>query len=192
MPRVTLNSGELLWSGEHWIVFLREEGASSDSAKVSLYHTRWSPAGEGNVALIRHATAKEWNAVVTDNRELAAWIAKHFFVSSDYYDPALPVVDGVFSRLGDIREEPMWLIGAGDRGLMAGWKVKEPPVIASGEFSEGHEHFTILCFTDEAWIEVGGKPVPGRPYPRDIWKPSIGGERSSCVFALAETFLKKR
>jgi hypothetical protein len=25
---------------------------------------------------------------------------------------------------------------------------------------------------------------------RDIWKPTIGGERSSCVFALAETLIE--
>ncbi|MBV7326894.1 hypothetical protein KFU94_01270 [Chloroflexi bacterium TSY] len=38
--------------------------------------------------------------------------------------------------------------------------------------------------------KINDPPVPGQPYTRHPWKKSIGGERSSCVFALAETMIK--
>jgi len=39
-------------------------------------------------------------------------------------------------------------------------------------------------------MKLDGRAVEGKPYTRDIWKKSIGGDRSSCVFALAETFIR--
>jgi len=44
-----------------------------------------------------------------------------------------------------------------------------------------------LFFTSEASVDLDGRRIEGKPSMRDIWKPTIGGERSSCVFALAET-----
>jgi hypothetical protein len=52
MSRPRINPGNLVWSGEHWINYLREPGAVSDSGMVSLYHTRYSSAGEGNIAFV--------------------------------------------------------------------------------------------------------------------------------------------
>ena len=34
-----------------------------------------------------------------------------------------------------------------------------------------------------------GEAVEGQPFTTDIWHDSIGGDRSSCCFALAETFV---
>ena len=34
------------------------------------------------------------------------------------------------------------------------------------------------------------RQIEGEPYRRDIWQQSIGGERSSCVVALSETFIE--
>ena len=42
---VSVHTGKLIWSGEHWINAIRREGDESPSAWVSLFHTRYSPAG---------------------------------------------------------------------------------------------------------------------------------------------------
>lgn len=44
--------------------------------------------------------------------------------------------------------------------------------------------------TDEGAITLNGRTVEGRPYVRETWKSSIGGDRSSCVIALSETFIQ--
>ena len=65
----------------------------------------------------------------------------------------------------------------------------EPPVVAHGHLRPGDWCFTVLYFAQEAEIHLNGRRVPGAPFTRDIWRSSIGGDRSSCVYALAETFL---
>ena len=39
--------GDLLFSGEHWINYLRLPGRGEDSAMVSIYRGRFSPVGPG-------------------------------------------------------------------------------------------------------------------------------------------------
>ena len=47
-----LSQGPLLWSGEHWILYLRPPGSQVDSGQLSLYYAAYSPAGRGTVAYI--------------------------------------------------------------------------------------------------------------------------------------------
>jgi hypothetical protein len=48
-------------------------------------------------------------------------------------------------------------------------------------FRQELDFFTMLFFVDEATITLNGQPVPGRPYLREIWRKSIGGDRNSGV-----------
>ena len=188
---VQIHRGRLVWSGEHWINALRRHGEQKPSAWFSLFHTRWSARGEGNAAQLV-VPSLGLDMVCTDNRELAAWVTERFFQHSTVYNPDAPVVDAIFSRAGDVRREPAWVIETRGpkHGVVARWSVREEPVIASGSFKPGTEHFTALFFTNESSVEVDGRPVEGAPYLRDIWAPTIGGQRSSSVFALAETLLE--
>ena len=187
---VAVHSGQLIWSGEHWINALRPEGAESPSAWISLFHTRYSSAGEGNVAQVMISGETGFSIVCTDSRELTQWITSMFLSRSSYYDRDAPVVEARFQRTGDITRDPEWLIETDKHRVVARWHVTEPPVIADGSFRSGSEHFTLLFFTDNATVELDGRSIDGKPFRRDIWKPTIGGERSSCVFALAETLIE--
>jgi hypothetical protein len=138
---------------------------------------------------VRIGGPKGFHAVCTDNAELGRFITERFFMRVDYFEKGLPVVEARFSREGDVRRDPAWVIQAKEHRIVARWHVKDAPVIADGTFRPGTEHFTVLFFTDEASVEIDGTGIDGRPYPRDIWKRSIGGDRSSCVFALAETLI---
>lgn len=67
-----------------------------------------------------------------------------------------------------------------------------PPVIMSGYWPKDEvprDVFSLLYFTEGAFIAIDGRSIEGEPYQRDIWRQSIGGDRSSSVFALAETFV---
>src|SRR5262249_43957719 len=82
---VTILPASLVWSGEHWVNFLREAGAESDSAKISFFHLRYSPAGEGNVAVVRISSQPGFDAVCTDNRTVVSFAVDFFFRKLDYY-----------------------------------------------------------------------------------------------------------
>src|SRR5438046_6472604 len=90
---VTIHTGNLLWLGEHWINSLRPTGVEKPSAIVSHFHTRYSPAGEGNAALIRIGGPKGFHAVCTDNAELGRFVTERFFKRVDYFDAGLPTAE---------------------------------------------------------------------------------------------------
>jgi hypothetical protein len=187
---VSIHDGTLVWIGEHWINALRPEGAAAPSAWVSLFHTDYSREGEGNVAQVLISGGSRVSFVAADNLELARYLNHEFLSRSSVRDPDAPIVSARFRREGDVRREPAWVIETDAHRIVARWRVTGPPVIAEGSFRTGTEHFTVLFFTDEASVELDGKRIEGKPYSRDIWKPTLGGDRSSCVFALAETLIQ--
>jgi hypothetical protein len=187
---VRLHSGNLLWLGEHWINAIRRPNEQQPSAWVSLFHTRWSTHGEGNAAQIFIPGENGLSVVCGDRTGLMKWINERFFVHSSVRDPNAKLVPATFRREGDSHKDPAWVIETMGRTIIARWRVTEPPVIASGSFKEGTEHFTALFFTDDSSVELDGRRIEGSTYPRDIWMKSIGGMRSSSVFALAETLME--
>lgn len=183
-----LQRGTLEWTGEHWISMLRTDHGT-DSAVVSHYSLRISPAGEGNVAVVRVGGEDGLHAVCTDNADLLDWALPRLFGGSAYWHAELPVAESTFSRWGDATREAGWRIDTvAGRRVVTGWTVAAPPEVLNTPWRDDQEVFSILYFTDQASVELDGVAIAGSPYPRDIWQDALGGERSSCVFALSESF----
>jgi len=184
--------GTVKWSGEHWINYVRRPGETQDSGSVSLYHTKYSSAGEGTVAFVMIPDAGI-DAIYTDSAELAEWTIETMIRGrGNQFDRDIPVVEATLTRGGDIRKNPSWNIEANEHTIVSTWNVTDPAVIHWGAAPVGIPNlhiFSLLYFTYDTELAVDGKSVDGKPYPRDIWQNSIGGDRSSCVFALAETTL---
>ena len=180
------------WSGEHWINYLHRSGDDIDSGSVSIYHTRYSSAGEGTVALVIIPEAGI-DAIYTDNRELASWTYSEMIRGrGNQFDHEMPVIDATLSRGGDIRETPSWTIQAADTKLQSVWKITEPATVHWGPAPSGKKDvqiFSLLYFTWDTSLTVQGQSINGEPYSRDIWRTTIGEDRSSCVLALSETLL---
>ena len=184
--------GKVHWSGEHWINYLRRSGETVDSGSFSLNHTRYSEAGEGSVAFVIIPDAGI-DVTYTDNRELAQWTFENMICGrGNQFDHEMPVADASVRRTGDIRTSPSWTIASDDHAIASTWTVTEPAVIHWGPAPSGMENiqiFSLLHFTGDTELTCDGRPIDGQAYTRDIWRSSIGGDRSSCVFALAETFV---
>ena len=74
------------------------------------------------------------------------------------------------------------------------WRAVETPVVSyRGDDPQVYAQrslFNVLLFAREAEIHANGVRVAGAPYADGRWRPVIGGgDRSSCVVALAETFI---
>ena len=182
--------GTIRWSGEHWINYLRRDGEDADSGSFSLYHTHYSEAGAGTVVYV-DVPGAGLAASCTDNRELADWMFDQMIRGrGNQFDRDLPVVDAICRRGGDVRTNPSWTIEADGHTIVSTWNVTEPATIHWGPTPSGIPNvqiFSLLFFTYDVSLTCDGDAVEGKPYPRDIWRPTIGSDRSSCVFALAET-----
>ena len=187
-----MNGGSraLVWSGEHWINYLRPPGAESDSGMVSLYHSNYSSAGEGTVAFVDIQGQPGFAGVCTDNRELAEFITEMMIRGrGNPFDRDLPLLEAEFTRGGDTLSAPSWTIQAGEDCVVATWDSIQAPLVGPQVLGASIV-FTVLFFTDEGGITLNNRPVIGAPYPREIWRPSLGDAHSSCVFALAETMVQ--
>ena len=190
MTRSVVNPGTLYWSGEHWINYLRVRGSDKNSAMVSLYHTRYSAAGEGNVAFIEITAPTPFVGICSDNVEVAQFIQSMIRGRNNPFDREMTTAEAAIYRLGDIRSDPGWVIETEAHRIEATWQALKRPIVAEGPaptFGPDRDFFTVLFFAQQATITIDGQPCQGEPYERDIWAPTIGGLRSSCVFALAET-----
>ena len=189
-------SGNLLWSGEHWIAYLRRPGEESNSASVGVYHTRWSPAGEGNVALIHIEGEGGFSAAVTDNRAVYDFTMERVRAAAPddpFNDLDLPLLEGSLVRGGDVRSAPYWLITVGGRTVVATWSDLVTPFIMNGKAPNDRGvavAFSVLIFGDGGSIALDGAQAPGDPYTREGWRriTGPGGPASSFCFALAETY----
>lgn len=185
--------GRLLWSGEHWICFLRTAGTREDSVRVSLYRSAYSPAGEGHVAFVD--LPDHFRAVMTDNRALLEFIHETMFRGkAPPFGSGLPVVNADFRREGDLKESPSWVMETGKRRLSVTWSRLEPATLAyrgDPELQRQRPAFTVLFFCQGARVLLDGRRIEGTPYPRKIWREALaGGDRSSCVIAIAETMIR--
>ena len=184
----------LVWSGEHWIAYLREQDDAPDNGRVSLYHIRFSGAGEGKVAFVD--IPRETGGLIgiyTDNQDVAQFVIEHVVrgnSNNPYYDHELSIVDASINQVGDIRTDPSWEIEAGDDKVVVTWTSIHPALILEGPgpFIKGASvTHSILFFTNEATITLNGALTGGVPYVRSEWMPAIGRQGMSTVFAISET-----
>lgn len=188
---VALNRGPLLWSGEHWILYLRLPESQVDSGQLSLYCAAYSPVGRGTVAYIDVPGSKGLTAVCTDNSDLADFItATMIRGSNNPFNRDLPQWRATFSRAGRMDRNPSWTIQSEHHTLTATWEQLESPLVGPPTINP-YIVFTVLIFA-AAGCNSTAWPYPAAPIPRDAWRKSLGQVRSSCCFALAETMVADR
>ena len=189
MTSASLSHGPLLWSGEHWILYLRQPGSQVDSGQLSLYCAAYSPVGRGTVAYIDIPGSEGLTAVCTDNPDLADFItATMIRGSNNPFDRDLSQIPATFRRAGCIDRDPSWTIRSEHHTLTATWEQLESPLVGPPTVNP-HIVFTVLIFAAAGQMRLDDMAVLGCPYPRDAWSKSLGQARSSCCFALAETMV---
>jgi hypothetical protein len=196
MTRPTVNPGKVVWSGEHWINYLRGTDEQAHSGMVSLYHVRYSPIGEGTVAFVDIGGDDGLCAVCADNRELVPYLVEHILRARGkgvhHFDRDLPVLDATFARGGSVTATPSWEIRTARDRIVATWMDPEPPFLAELPAPSGLDNadfYSVFFFTPRAAIELNGRRVNGQPYTEVLPSTHVGGERSSCMFALSETMV---
>ena len=188
MPGDPLSQGTLIWSGEHWLNYLRRPGADTDSALLSLYHAHYSAGGEGTVAFVD--IPGRFTGACTNSREFARFIIETMIRGSgNPFDCDMPLLDATLERSGDVRTAPCWTIQTPDHRIASTWSGLQEPLVGPPTINK-YIVFTVFCFADQGSIVFDGRNVEGRPYPREGWRQNLGEPGSSSMFALAETMIQ--
>ena len=175
------------------MLYLRRPGEVANSGSVSLYVTRYSPVGEGTVALVgAHGEPGVAPIFCAEKPELADFIAENVISwQGSPFERDAPVVNATFTRGGDVRTAPHWRIDTGEDVVEAQWSRINAAVIMDRPLQSGDVVIThsLLFFADAAAITVNGNRVEGEPFVRENWRRAIGRPGSSCCFALSETMV---
>lgn len=189
MARPQHSLGNLIWCGEHWLLYLRHPGTETDSARISLYHAYYSPGGEGTVAFVDIPGNPGFRGMCTDHRAFAQFIVEHMIRGrGGPWDRDLFSYEATFTRGGTTYQSPSWTIQTPGAEIVARWGELQPPLVGPPTVNK-QIIFTVLTFADEGRVTLNGAAVEGKPYPREVWRQNLGTPHSSCVFALAETMI---
>lgn len=179
-----------IWSGIHYLLYLRESGAEEDSARFSLFQTEYSPAGGGHAGFLHIdpscMPSAPASAVYTDNPEMAEWLYNRMYRDSDNSLAACGnrVITARFGRGGDMRQRLGYSIDSGDGTVGAAWTDLETPFVHHGVAGRsGLYTYCLFVVANGAGLEVNGTMVPGDLYARQDWIPLVGRPLSSCLIA---------
>lgn len=182
----------LVWSGEHWIAYLKNHDNQADVGRVSLYRVIYSAAGEGHVAFV-DIPDEALTGIYTDSVKLADFLIKTVArgtSNNNFYRHDMPIFEADISRGGDVRTMPSWTIATEDVAVETVWSSIHQPIILEGPGPTNNDAavtHSLLFFANEATISFNGKSVGGVVYVRDQWIRAIGRQGTSAVFAIAET-----
>ena len=136
MGRPMVNQGRLYWTGQHWINYIRPVNADENSGMVSLWHTHYSSAGEGNVAYVLIEDGSSYQRICTDSPETAAFIQRWMGGRGGMYDMNLEITRATFTRDGGILDSPSWTIETADDLITARWSDLQSPALLEAPRSE--------------------------------------------------------
>ena len=182
------SQGRLLWSGEHWIAYLRDIDSDQDTGMVSLYSAYASPAGRGTAAFVEIPGDNGFKGLCTDNVAFAEF-ARTQVVPSSPFDHEMPTVEAKLERDGDTRLSASWTIRTGQHEIGVSWQSLQEPIVGP-PIPHPKIVFTILVFADAGSICLDRMIVSGDPFLRQAWAASLGRPMSSFCFALAETVIQ--
>ncbi len=161
---------------------------------MSIWHTDYSDAGEGNVALASIPGERGIRAFYTDNPDLVPFISDNVIrweVSP--FEKDFPVVQATISRGGQTHGTPSWTIDDGTHFIDVRWtEIQEPYILdePSVELHGAAVTHSLLFFCDGLSIKVDGEEVDGEVFEREGRAAVIGKPGTSAVYALAETMCR--
>ncbi|MBI2195101.1 MAG: hypothetical protein HYU36_24220 [Planctomycetes bacterium] len=199
-PRPIVNPGTVAWAGDHLLLYLKMPDVEQETTLISFYHTVYSPAGNGNTALVLcDRDGDGWSpddlrAIYTDNEGLTAWVRETLVRKPDHpiRQTDLPVLSATFEAQGHIGRQWTEILRAAGMEIRMSWWNFETPIYVEGprgSFGPDYDIFSLLCPSRAATVKINGRKAVGSPYPREIWRATTGRALSSTLIAVAEVLI---
>lgn len=129
MARSKNTLGTLIWSGEHWVNYLRPRQQYC-SGMVSLYHATTVLLARERWRLwisLERPVSREF--VPTTGSLPSLSLETMIRGRGNIFGRDLPLVAATMTRSGDIREAPSWTIEAGANHIVVTWANIQPPLV---------------------------------------------------------------
>lgn len=191
--------GTVDWSGENPGMYLKETPDGPFVTLLSFFRVVVSPHGRGNALLMLRQPQQSGdagNVCLTDNEALARWLVADYASNFGAFK-GTPGMSGLryagldsVTTEGDTRSTYTEIVrGDGMEVRMSWMDIGEPfalemPVAHSA--TGRHIMLSLFAGAGRAEATVDGRPLPGKPIPRDM----VGRSITTTFLAFSETWIR--
>ena len=196
-------AGNVEWSGENPGISLKETPDGPFVTLASFFRVVLSPHGRGHALVLlqspqdRAPPAERANLCLTDNEPMARYLVSEF-VSNFGAWKGVPGLAGLGYRKldsvaagGDAAKSYSETLRAGDLTVKLEWTGLSKPFCFAlpPDKSATGKHWMPSTFVPcaNASITVNGRPLPGKPAPRDM----AGQQITTAFLAFSETWIRR-
>jgi hypothetical protein len=194
--------GTVEWSGENPGISLKQDPDGPFVALASFFRVVLSPHGRGHALMLLQSPGEasppphRANICLHDNEPLARYLVSDFVAHFGAWK-GLPGLGGMsYRRLdsvaaaGDPRSSYSETVSAGDLEVRLTWSGLGTPfcfAMTPERSATGRHHMpSLFVGCSEAGITVNGRPLPGKPVPREI----AGRRITTAMLAFSETWIR--
>jgi hypothetical protein len=181
-------------TGENSVIRLGETDSDNFSSNATFWRLLTSGAGPGHVLYIKsELTEARWR-IYSDNIAMTRWLQSTVLgaINAELRDPAIPVVEAVFSKSGDVRDFWTERLEARDDAIALTWYALGEPFLVHTQPNtipgRPYGMCTVLVPAMGARLVRNGREAKGQPWPRD----REGRASSTCVLGLCESWTEAR
>ena len=203
MTRVSINPGQVDWSGENPGIYLKNNAADSEYSVLSLFfRVALSPYGRGNAAIVLAAPdeARGWpeatNFIITDNQRLMRWIVEAWVAKMPTFIGKAGLgamtwlnLESVHKNPGDLKSEYRETLRGSGVTLEMIWQDMGPPipieVTKENSVTKAHEMYSVFLEAKSAQIVINGTALPGSVQSRQFFDRTM----STAFLAFSETWV---
>lgn len=191
--------GTVDWSGENPGMYLKDTPDGPFVTLLSFFRVVVSPHGRGNALLMLRQPQQSGdagNVCLTDNEALARWLVADYASNFGAFK-GTPGMSGLryagldsVTTEGDTRSTYTEIVrGDGMEVRMSWMDIGEPfalemPVAHSA--TGRHIMLSLFAGAGRAEATVDGRPLPGKPIPRDM----VGRSITTAFLAFSETWIR--
>lgn len=189
----TLDSLEVLMTGENSFIRLSHDGGQTMSDRTSHWRVLWCPVGRGHVLFMEGELTGGAVRIYSDNEAVARWIQSTIesLLHGPFADVNQPITQASFSREGDPSSQTTELIQSDNDSIRMVWNDVGKPFILHAPPGTGGRPLGVLSTffpARSAQLSLNEQLASG-----SAWADKRGNNSSSsCVLAWSESWLKPR
>ncbi|HEY1260636.1 MAG TPA: hypothetical protein VGF34_15420 [Stellaceae bacterium] len=190
----TVDVNRVVLTGENSVIRLSETDSDNFTTNATFWRLLTSGGGPGHVLYIKsELTEARWQ-IYSDNIAMTRWLQSTVLgaINPELRDPAIPVVEAVFSKAGDGRDFWTERLTARDDEIALTWHALGEPFLVHTQPNtipgRPYGMCTVLIPAMGARLTRNGREAKGRPWPRD----REGRPSSTCVLGLCESWTEAR
>ena len=192
MATSSVDSNQVIVTGENPFIRLSESDGADNSTDASFWRIIFSPGGPGHVLFLKSELTDDHLRIYSDNIAMTRWLQSTVqgMLNEQTANLEIPVIDAGFSKSGDMRSFWSEIMVSHDDEVALTWHDLGDPLLVHTTPSDERRYgvCTVLIPASGARLTMNGSQARGQPWPRE----REGKPFSTCALAFSESWTQSR